>query len=145
MKKIIVPSLILALLLCLTAFGGTTDNVDIHYSNSIKFSEAEIKAAIGIALADFSKTKSYKNCVLTNLWYDEAESNQWVKSYMTYGRGDVNGIKEDNVIIIQAHFDVGKKAEIYFNPPSTVTNWHWTLIRNSVADKWVKDDVGWSR
>jgi len=145
MNKIIMSLLILALSLCLAAFGGTTDSADIHYTNSIKFSEAEINAAIEIVLADFSKAKAYRNCILTKLWYDESESNRWVKSYMTYGRGGINGINEDNVIIIQAHFDVGKKADIYFNPPSTVTNWHWILIRNSVTDKWVKDDAGWSR
>lgn len=135
---------ILTLMLFLTALRATTNNVDIEYGSSVKFSDAEIKSAIDIALADFVSTKTYKGCDLTRLWYDEAESNQIVENYMTNGRGLFNGIEKENVIAIQAHFNVGEKANIYFNPPSTVTNWHWNLIRNSATDMWVIDGAGWT-
>ena len=141
MKRVIMLCGILALSLLLTAFRGTTNNVDINYGSSDKFSESEIKSAVGTVLAHF--TKVYKGCDLTRLWYSEAESNQWIENYMTYGRGSVNDVEKENVIVIQAHFNVSDKADIYFRGESAVTNWRWTLIRNSLSDKWVIDDAGW--
>lgn len=143
MKRIISSLSILVLMLFLTGFGGTINNVEIDYGSSVKFSEAEIKSAIDIVLVDFAKTKAYKGCDLVRLWYDETESNRMVENYMVYGHGSANGVEKENVIILQAHFNVSKKADIYFNPPSVVTNWSWILIRNNITNKWTKDDAGW--
>ena len=144
MRRSITLFSILVLSLFLTALKGTTNNVDIDYGSSVKFSEIEIKSAIDIVLADFAKAKAYKGCDLTRLWYDEEESNQMVEIYMTYGRGSVNGVKKENVIILQGHFDVGDKADIYLKGESAITNWHWTLIRNNSMDKWIIDGAGWN-
>ncbi|MHC1683059.1 MAG: DUF4829 domain-containing protein [Clostridiaceae bacterium] len=120
---------------------GKTDNVEVSIGNSDKFSENEINDAVNCVKESF---KSYKGCTLTKLWYDEEKSNQEIESYMKYGRGSVNGVKPENVIILLSNFDVDSSGgDGSLNPNSTYGDYNWILIRDSETGKWKVDDRGY--
>ncbi|HML37772.1 MAG TPA: M56 family metallopeptidase [Bacillota bacterium] len=110
-------------------------------SHSDKFSEEEIRDAMESVIAKFG---SFKGCELTKLWYDEEKSNNQIKSYMTGGRGSVNGVSEGNVIVVYSDFSVDSSGgDGSLNPNSTYTDWCWILIRDSGKGEWKVDDWGY--
>ena len=140
MRRMVTLLCTLFLSLCLFACEGTTDNAVIDYGDSAIFSKSEIKSAISAVLEDF---KEYKDCDLVKLRYNDAMYLDHLEMYMTYGRGSVNGIGKENVIILLGEFNVGKNADPYFAGES-VTNWKWILTRKSAVDDWIIDDAGWA-
>lgn len=119
---------------------GKTDNVEISIGKSDKFTEDEINNAANCVKESF---KSYKGCTLTKLWYDEEKSNQEIESYMKYGRGSINGVKPENVIIFLSNFDEDSSGgDGVLNPNSTYGDYNWLLIMDSetgnrkVDDRW---------
>ncbi|OIJ14570.1 hypothetical protein BKP37_08055 [Anaerobacillus alkalilacustris] len=66
-----------------------------------------------------------------------------MKDYLKYGKGSLNGIKEENVIILLSNFDVNSSGgDGSFEPNSSESNWKWILIRDSKTDNWRVDDWG---
>jgi len=141
MKKWITLLYVSVFLLFLSACEGTTDNAVIEYRPSVIFSELEIKSAMDAVLVNF---KDYRDCDLKKLWYEDVMCMHHIEMYMTYGKGSVNGVEENNVIILLGEFDVGENAAPYF-AGEAVINWKWILIRKSAADEWIVDDAGWVR
>ena len=127
----------------LSAFArtGNTDNAIIDYGTSDKFSETEIKLAVDVVLSEFKK--DFKYCNLLELWYDKEKAIQLAEDYFLHGRGMVNGIDHDNVVFLHSEFHVGSKACISLGRNSTITNWHWTLIREKQTGEWKLDDWGY--
>jgi len=134
---------ILFLVMALSAFAraGNTDNAIIDYGTSDKFSQTEIESAVDAVLLKFEK--HFKNCRLIKLWYDEEKAIQLTENYFLYSRGMINGINRDNVIFLHSEFHVGSKACVSLGRNSTITNWHWTLIREKQTDEWELDDWGY--
>ncbi|HGG0417992.1 DUF4829 domain-containing protein [Clostridium botulinum] len=64
------------------------------------------------------------------------------EAYMKYGRGTINGVKEDNVIIYKVNYKVKyKKDEIEPQDRGSYEIW-FTLIRNDKNLPWLIDDMG---
>jgi len=143
MKKIIVLLTIFVLFVSITACGnaGKTNNAEIDYGSSTKFSDAEIKTAVDTVLVKF---KDFNGCDLKKIWYDESRSDSQVEGYLSNGRGSINGVKQENVIVLFSDFYVDSSGgDGSFNPDSTYTDWNWILIRESIDGQWKVDDWGY--
>lgn len=142
MKKVISAIVAIALCLPLMAFLGKTNNVVRTTGPSDKFSDAEIKSAMNRVIDKFML--DYIGCELTDLWYDEERSNQEVNSYLEYGRGTINNVKAENVIVLYSNFNIGENGpEMGFDPNSTCSGWSWVLIRDDKYSEWRVDDWGY--
>ncbi|MDV2685610.1 DUF4829 domain-containing protein [Alkalihalophilus lindianensis] len=143
MKKtiVVISVTIFIFLFMFNIQAGKTKNVQVSIEESIKFSEEEIHDALTVVKRKF---KGYRGCELTELWYDENQSNKDAKDYLIYGNGSTNGIKEENVIVLLSNFDVNASGgDGSFEPNSTESNWKWILIRDDKNDKWSVDDWGY--
>lgn len=143
MKKILAFIFFMLIMFSLIALKqvGKTDSVSVNIEKSNKFSEVEINNAISCVK---NKFKGFKGCTLKDLWYDEEKSNEFIKGYLSNGRGSVNGVKSENVIVLLSNFDVDSSGgDGSLNPNSTYSNWNWILIRDSKTGKWRVDDWGY--
>jgi PBP1b-binding outer membrane lipoprotein LpoB len=64
------------------------------------------------------------------------------EAYMKYGRGSINGVKEENVIIYKVKYDVKyKKNGIGPQDSGIYIKW-FTVIRKDNNSPWLIDDIG---
>ena len=120
---------------------GKTNNVAVNIEKSDKFSENEINNAVNCVKKKF---KDFRGCNLTKLWYDEKKSNNFIEGYLSNGKGSVNGVKVENVIVLLSNINVNSSGGIGgFNPNSTYSDWNWILIRDSKTGNWKVDDWGY--
>jgi len=145
MKKVLMLIYFYGVLMLLSSCVGTvgagaTNNAEIHIGSSIMFSEAEIQLAIGVTLEKF---RDFRGCDLLQLRYDEDESNKHIEMYMRYGRGSINGVEQENVIVLFSDFYAGSRACPSLNRNSMHIGWNWILIRESQTCEWVVDDWGY--
>ena len=120
---------------------GRTNNAEVTIGKSDKFSEEEINSAINTVKIKF---KDFNGCDLKKLWYDEEKSNKFTQWYLEGGRGSVNGVQAENVIVLLSDFKVDSSGgDGSLNPNFTYTGWNWILIRDSKEGKWKVDDWGY--
>ncbi len=120
---------------------GKSNKAIITIGASKQFSEKEIDEAIDCIKDKF---KDFKGCDLTALWYDEEQLNSFIEGYMRNGKGSINGVIAENVIVFLSNFDVDSSgAREGFNPNSTYYVWNWILIRDNKKSKWEADDWGY--
>lgn len=145
MKKMVTVMMVLFLCAIFAACSlekGDTSNANITFGDSEKFSDEELQAAADAILDKFSA--DFKCCTLTDLWYDEEDSDNAVSMYMTGGRGAINGVDSANVVVFYSDFDVDENgAEEGFYPNSSESGWSWIVIRDSADSDWVVDDWGY--
>jgi hypothetical protein len=143
MKKIIYLLCVILVAFSLVACKqvGKTNNAVVSIGKSDKFSVKEINDAVNCVNERF---KNFEGCNLTKLWYDDEKSNSFIKGYMKGGRGSVNGVKAENVIVLLSNFDVGSSdGDGTLNLNSTYSDWMWILIRDSKTGNWKVDDMGY--
>ncbi len=143
MKKMLFYLCLILMIFSLVACkqAGKTNKVVISTSESAKFSKMEVNAAINCVKKKF---KDFEGCNLTKLWYDEERSNSIIEGYLSNGKGSVNNVKAENVIVLLSNFDVDSSGgDGGFNPNSAYSNWNWILIRDSKTDNWRVDDWGY--
>lgn len=117
-----------------------SSDIVIDISESTKFSKDEINSAIECVKNNFS----FPSSTLTKIWYDEKKSNTLIDSYLETGRGAINGVKEENVIIILSNFDVDDSGDNpVLTPDTTYTDYQWILIRDDNTSDWKIDDMGY--
>ncbi|QAT41627.1 DUF4829 domain-containing protein [Clostridium sp. JN-9] len=64
------------------------------------------------------------------------------EAYMKYGRGSINGVKEENVLIYKVKYDVKyKKNEVGPQDSGMYTKWV-TIIRKDKNSPWLIDEIG---
>ncbi len=143
MKKISLFTCLILMMFSFAACGqvGKNKNDIVTINKSIKFSEKEISNAENSVKKKF---KDFKGCTLIKLWYDEEKSNNFIEGYLKNGKGSVNGVQAENVIVLLSNFDVDSSGgDGSLNPNSTYSNWSWILIRDNKTDKWKVDDWGY--
>ncbi len=141
-KKVIMLFSMFLLVLCLIACNqkGEVNGIAINIGESSKFNEKEIKQAINVVKENFD----YKGCKLKKIWYDEEKANYATSGYLGTGRGSINGVKPENVIILFTEFDVDSRGgDGSFNPNTTYSDWQFILIRDNKTDDWKIDDWGY--
>ncbi len=144
MKKIIIS---LCLILVIFSFvlykqqEGKTNHVEVNIGTSTKFTEEEIHDAIGSVEKKF---QSFKGCELTDLWYSEKRSNEFIKDYLKYGAGSKSNVNAGNIIVLLSNFNVDASGgDGSFEPKSTQSEWNCIIIRDSKTDNWRVDDWGY--
>jgi len=144
MKKIILCLFVIIFFISLAGCGqsqGIVANAQVDIGTSIRFTQQEIEEAVERVKENFI---NFRGCDLIRLWYDEDLSNRFIESYMTSGRGRVNGVVRENVIVLLSDFKVDSSGgDGSFNPNSTYYNWMWVLIRDAENDSWRVDDWGY--
>ena len=117
-----------------------TDAVITEIEQSTKFNEEEITKAIDTVKNNFN----FKGCTLTKVWYNEEKSNYFTKGYLATGKGSINNVTSENVIVLLSNFDVDSLGgDGSFEPNSTYGDWQWTLIRDSKTSDWKIDTWGY--
>ncbi|MGN0468920.1 MAG: DUF4829 domain-containing protein [Acutalibacteraceae bacterium] len=139
MKKAFSLLLALAVLFGLNACSGKQE-AEVIIGESENFSKEEIQSAVDLVLkSGFSKDAG---ATITKIWYDEAESKNFISGYMQTGKGSGNGVSPENVIVLLSDFKTGSKTQS-LNPNDTYKDWNWILIRDSKNGKWRIDDCGY--
>ena len=97
---------------------------------------ANIKKCINEKLATFEE-----ECELIDMWYDKEKSDRVIDSYIKYGKGSVNEVKRENIIVIMSDLKTGENTWS-FEPHTIYTDWNWILVRDNPDSEWVVDDYG---
>lgn len=137
MRKIgcLIP--VVCLLLLLSSCAGVARFATVKIGESEKFSKAEIKEAVQVV-----RKSAFSGTLVANIVYDEARSDEVIRSYMENGKGSVNGVSEENVIVLFTDFLTGGKTGA-LNPYDVYTDYSWTLIRDGKDGAWIVDDCGY--
>lgn len=84
---------------------------------------------------------------IRNILYSPSDSRRDAQNYVKYGRGSVNGVKPENVIVFYIDLDVsfpkGTSEQEKGAWLQTYDNWNMILIRDSKDGKWLIDDMGY--
>ncbi len=149
MKKIIIIVIALAVILA-SGFCFYNEAVnpgvvrDAAYSSEHKsenFTDEEINNAIEAVKKKF---RDFEGCTLTEIYYDEEKSKSFAKRYIENGRGSVNGVTAENVIVLLSSFTVDENGgDGSLNAGGNYTGWNWILIRADKNADWVVDDWGY--
>jgi len=107
------------------------------------FYDEEIGVALDLVRLNFEVGGDLGICELKALWYDETFSETEKRNYITRGRGSVNDVDIDNVIILRSEFHVPETGACPSFEPDTTYNWMWILIRDSHVGEWRIDDKGY--
>lgn len=140
MKKWLLLAMLFASCLIFVSCGqdaGKSDHTEMTIGESTQFSQEEMNAAI---YAVKSKFKSFTNCELLRLSYDEASSISMAQGYVEEGRSSA----EDNVIVFYSDFYVSPEGGVDggLQPDHTYHNWAWILKRDSKNDSWKVNNWG---
>lgn len=143
MKKktvLILLAILLTLLLIACEQSTNKSEVLISIGQSNKFTEEEIKEAAELVRDSFSFPAS----TLKEITYDQSRCEELTEVYLKHGRGSVNGVEAENVIIFLSTFDVDSSGDNpVLNPGTTYENFQWILIRDNSTSNWTIDDCGY--
>ena len=116
------------------------DKLTTDVINNTKFNEKEIAKAIDIVKNNFD----FKGCTLKKVWYDEEKSRYITKGYLGSGKGSINNVNPENIIVLLSDFEVDSLGgDGSFEPNSTYGEWQWILIRDSKTSEWRIDSWGY--
>ena len=118
-----------------------TEDVEVTLGESERFAPEELQAAVDCALRDCSNTNVNwgKDWKLLRLWYDEAEANIAMDSWIAYGgwASAGQGAERENIILLFTEFlfpdypmGDGQKADRIFD------DWEWVLVRDNKESDW---------
>lgn len=137
MRKIGCLMLAVCLVLLLSACSGVARFAAVRIGGSEKFTKDELKAAVRVV-----REHAFESTFVTRIVYDEARSDEVVRSYTETGRGSVNGVEKENVIVLFTDFVTGGSTGS-LNPHDVYTDYNWILIRDGREGMWVVDDCGY--
>ncbi|TLG75385.1 hypothetical protein [Culicoidibacter larvae] len=122
MKKF--TSILLVVVSCFILSGcvsaGATENTIVTLGSSVHFSETDLQAA---ADAVKEKFKDFKDCELTELWYDEVAA-------LTQSDGNLEKI------ILFSNFKTGPNVEQTMNADSVYKNYIWFVAKDGTTGEW---------
>lgn len=109
-------------------------------STLMRFSESEILEGVSLVEENFS----FPGATLKEVSYIEERSANLTESYMRYGKGKINGVKRENVLVLLSEFVTDNStSQPVLNPNSTYSDYQWILIRDSEQGPWRIDDQGY--
>ena len=137
MRKIGFCALLACLLFVLSACSGVARFAAVRIGGSEKFTKDEIREAVRVV-----RESAFDSTFVTRIVYDEARSDDVIRSYTETGKGSVNGVSPDNVIVLFTDFVTGGNTGA-LNPHDVYTGYNWILIRDGEGGAWVLDDCGY--
>lgn len=139
MKKILLTLLSLLIIFNLSACNKVEESkIERNISKSEKFSTEEINKAM-VAVEQYF---AFKDAELTKIYYDEEKSNEVVDVYKTNGRGSLNDITPDNIMVIFTDFTVSSDINEGLSE-GEYEAFNWILIREDKNSDWKVDDYGY--
>lgn len=139
MKKILLTLLSLLIIFNLSACNKAEESkIERNIGKSEKFSTEEINKAMVTVEQNFS----FKDAELTKIYYDEEKSNEVVDVYKTNGRGALNDITPDNIMVIFTDFTVSSDINEGLSE-GEYKAFNWILIREDKNSDWKVDDYGY--
>lgn len=109
----------------------------LNASRQVTFSEEEVEEARQAVLRYFEEEAPERE--LKELWYDNESCIRQRVSYLLYGRGAVNGISADDVIIFLCDFTIPADNVM----EGEYTDFNLILIRDGKDGQWRLDDQGY--
>lgn len=105
---------------------GDTKHVAAKIGESDLYTTGDIESAMAVVEKEFKR--SFRNCTLTKLWYDERvcklEQEDWTEQYQA-----------DEAIVLLSDFEVGKTGgDGSLDPGTSYKNWEWILVRNAGSE-----------
>ena len=105
---------------------GDTKHVAVIIGESDLYTTGDIESAMAVVEKEFKR--SFRNCTLTKLWYDERvcklEQEDWTEQYQA-----------DEAIVLLSDFEVGKTGgDGSLDPGTSYKNWEWILVRNAGSE-----------
>lgn len=103
---------------------------------SVIYTDADIQAAMDAVQKSFGK--DFRDCAMTELWYDETvssqEADEWKEQYQS-----------DEAIVLLSNFEVGPSGgDGSLEPNSVCKNWKWVLVRDSGSGGWALKTWGYA-
>ena len=139
MKKILLTLLSLLIIFNLSACNKAEESkIERNIGKSEKFSTEEINKGMVTVEQNFS----FKDAELTKIYYDEEKSNEVVDVYKTNGRGALNDITPDNIMVIFTDFTVSSDINEGLSE-GEYKAFNWILIREDKNSDWKVDDYGY--
>lgn len=139
MKKILLTLLSLLIILNLSACNKAEESkIERNIGKSEKFSTEEINKGMIAVEQNFA----FKDAELTKIYYDEEKSNEVVDVYKTNGRGSLNDITPDNIMVIFTDFTVSSDINEGLSE-GEYKAFNWILIREDKNSDWKVDDYGY--
>lgn len=105
---------------------GDTKHVAAKIGESDLYTTGDIESAMAVVEKEFKR--SFRNCTLTKLWYDERvcklEQEDWTEQYQA-----------DEAIVLLSDFEVGKTGgDGSLDTGTSYKNWEWILVRNAGSE-----------
>ena len=139
MKKTLLTLLSLLIIFNLSACNKAEESkIERNIGKSEKFSTEEINKAMVLVEQSFV----FKDAELTKIYYDEEKSNEEVDVYKTYGRGSLNDITPDNIIVINTDFTVSSDVNEGLSE-GEYKAFNWILIREDKNSDWKVEEKGY--
>lgn len=139
MKKILLTLLSLLIIFNLSACNKAEESkIERNIGKSEKFSTEEINKGMVTVEQNFA----FKDAELTKIYYDEEKSNEVVDVYKTNGRGALNDITPDNIMVIFTDFTVSSDINEGLSE-GEYEAFNWILIREDKNSDWKVDDYGY--
>lgn len=142
MKKVILFIGVMLLSFSLVACKQKNNVADVveDHEELPDFKKEEIEKAKNTVKENFD----FEGCTLKKVWYDEEKSKYVIGAYLETGKGSINGVEPENVIVVFTEFDVDSAGgDRSFEPNSTYTDWQFILIRDDKEDDWEIDTWGY--
>ena len=139
MKKTLLTLLSLLIIFNLSACNKAEESkIERNIGKSEKFSTEEINKAMVLVEQSFV----FKDAELTKIYYDEEKSNEEVDVYKTYGRGALNDITPDNIMVIFTDFTVSSDINEGLSE-GEYKAFNWILIREDKNSDWKVEEKGY--
>ncbi|MDD4766113.1 MAG: M56 family metallopeptidase [Desulfotomaculaceae bacterium] len=106
-------------------------------TEGISYTQEEIDAAMKAAETYFQEIATSRT--MERIWFDKEACTKMRSSYMQYGNGSINGVKEENVIVLLCDFEIKDYSSFEGKYPS----WNLIFIRENGESSWVLDDQGY--
>lgn len=122
MKHTLLPIMLILLSLLAGCTKGDVKNVEFIIEESARYTEAEIRDAMDVAIAHFKA--EFEGCTLLTMEYAEEKAinagEAWAE---TYGG-------EEGIVLLSSFQVDDKGGDGSFNPGDTYRNWQWVLVRS---------------
>lgn len=120
--------------------GGKIKDAELIIGDSDIYSGEEIEGAMQVVLDHFHSSRSFYDCELLELCYDEDDD---------YIQGEIERCSEreryrdSDIIIVVSKFYVGSSASTEWNLDTTYSGFQWILTRSDGEEAWAISDSGY--
>lgn len=138
-KQVISTAVAFAISLGGCSTQGSTFGMETTIGASQEFTREEIEEAMETAKETF---KSFDDCDLIELTYQEQRSRSARKEYLREGKESMKGIEEEDVLVLLLKFKVGDRGiNKSFKSETIYTNYRFIMVRDKSTQEWRTD--GW--